>query len=309
MPLAKRAPIPYPTKVPSQPPTPHSPHSLQSPFSPHSGASMSKVFTPDEVRRGRVPHVEAFTPLANAYRAWLPSQPWFAGGILLGSVLHGTHTRRSDIDLVITYKEGCDPIAMQALKGFRRAQRTLIPVNINLWSENDLKRGQHTIGHGFYSHLTWAVENGGLIGENPLAGIRLKRHHGAKEDLESYILRNVRKLREFSCENGDAWTEAKCHDLGKVGMVPPHAARRWLSLHGHADNTLHKKADVVRLLNEHLPSAANNLRTALVADAAYAEELSTCLIRYDQHRYINALQRLSGHVGGVLVFLKKLGAP
>lgn len=264
---------------------------------------MSKVFTPEEVRLGRVPHAEDFRPLADKYRKWLPTRSWFAGAIEFGSVLRGTPSRRSDLDLLIAYREDSGELAREELKDFRTRQGGYVPVNRQLLSTREIQYGMHTLGRGFLAHLEWAAENGGLIGSNPLVGIKLKGRHDARQDLEHYIVRKIRRCR--NCDD-DSWTEARCRVLENIAMAPTHAARRWLSLNGHADSTLHNKADVVRLLGEHLPSAAEKLRTVLTADAAYAEELNACLARYNRDKYNQALQQLSNHVGDTLVFLEKL---
>ncbi len=266
---------------------------------------MSKVFTPEAVRHRNVPDVGAFMPLAEAYRAWLPSQHWFVGGILLGSVLQGTQNHRSDIDLFIMFRKGYGQTATGALSDFRKMHAGFVPVNINLWSEQELRDGIHTIGHGFLTHLKWATENGGLIEKNPISSITLRERHNTRNDLLSYITQKVKKLREFSCEH-DRWTERRHHVLEDVGMASIHATRRWLSLHGHTDNELRKKEDAVALLRRHRPASGEKLSVLLAADGAYARTLDACLMRYNHTAYINALGKLSQHVGEATVFLASL---
>lgn len=266
---------------------------------------MSKVFMPEETRNRHVPRVDAFLPLAEAYRAWLPRQYWFVGGILLGSVLQSTHTRRSDIDLFVVFREGYGPIAALALADFRKKHGGFVPVNINLWSKRELGNGVHTIGHGFFAHLKWAEEHGGLIGNNPIPNIVLRHRHRAQSDLVSYIAKKVKRLREFSCEH-ERWTERRCRTLEDVGMASVHATRRWLSLHGHNDNAFRRKEDAVELLGKHRPASGEKLSTLLAADAAYGRVLDTCLTRYDRGAYLDALGELSRHVGDATVFLASL---
>lgn len=268
---------------------------------------MSKIFTPKEVRNQHVPRVDAFQPLAKKYQLWLPRQCWFEGGVLLGSVLQGTQTRRSDIDLFVVFTERYGQEATRALANFRRTHAGYIPVNINLWGARELIDGFHTVGHGFLAHLKWAVEHDGLIGgNNPIPHIKLRKRHGAQEDLESYIAKKVKRLREFSCEHG-RWTERRCKALEDVGMASVHATRRWLSLHGHADSTLHRKEAVAMLLARYSPSSGEKLRALIAADTAYEVALNDNITnRYDYGAYVRALEELSRHVGDAATFLAGL---
>lgn len=268
---------------------------------------MAKVFTPDAVRRGHVPKVASFPELARAYRDWLPGRPWFAGGILLGSVLQGTQNQRSDIDLLVAFRDRNQRSVTAELRNFwEQHHRLHIPVNINLWDEKELVNGRHTIGSGFLGHLHWAMQNGGRIGtHDPLARIRLMPRHEITEDLQGYIARKVRKLREFSCESG-CWTEVRCSVLEDVGMASLHAARRWLALHGHPDQGLRRREDIGRLIGEYNSGLEQQLKSLLRADASYSAALSQRLEGGDQKSYVHALGELSKHVGDASVFLDAL---
>jgi predicted nucleotidyltransferase len=267
---------------------------------------MAKVFTPEAVRRGHVPEVESFPQLAATYRDWLPRRRWFAGGILLGSVLQGTHNCRSDIDLLVVFR-GRQQTATQDLRElWERHRHVHVPININLWSESELADGRHTIGSGFLDHLRWATENRGLIGShNPLARIRLMSRHATNEDLLGYIAKKVKKLREFSCEGGQ-WNEARCRALEDVGMASLHATRRWLALQGHPDHGLRNREDAMHLLGEHDPRLERKLRDLVKADAAYTTALHAYLGGGERKVYVHALGELGKHVGDACVFLDAL---
>lgn len=269
---------------------------------------MGKVFTPQEIRSGHVPSVADFDRLAAQYREWLPSEPWFAGGILAGSVLQGKHNVRSDIDLFVAFL-GREADATGALHRFRHLAQgnPYVPVNINLWNVHELERSNHTVGFGFRSHLEWAAAHGGLIGKNPLVHLRLANRHNAREDLASYLAKKIKRLREFSCEN-DRWTEARCKTLENVAAASLHATRRWLAFRGHSDDDFRNKEDVIARLQEHRADLGNELRTLVDADVTYGKALEKALTQNqnDRKAYTHALEKLSTHTGGASVFLGKL---
>ena len=267
---------------------------------------MARVFITEAVRRGHVPVVGSFPILAQAYRDWLPGRPWFVGGILLGSVLQGTHNRRSDIDLLVTFNGKEEPVKEELRTFWMRHRHTHVPVNVNLWHQEEIAEGRHTLRSGFLGHLRWAVENGGLIGSrDPLKRIKLLAHHGPREDLLSYIAQKVRKLREFSCEGGP-WTEHRCSALEDVAMASLHATRRWLALRGHPDRGLRTREDAMRLLGEHEERLGRKLRELVNADAAYSVALTAYLNGGERKAYIHALEELGKHVGDATIFLDAL---
>lgn len=253
---------------------------------------MGRVFRYSEVVSGQVPTQAGFT--AGKQDIWKTMQNCddILGAIVCGSIIHGTHNLRSDIDLVIYYQD--TPAAQAAIAGLRqRCARRHLDLAVILIDTEVAKTRFHTISYGFYQHLKNVVGQGGLIKRNFLSELR-QDYFDAYNDMAEYLSFKLRYVGKAIDDITVVDIEDKKHaDVLQKGLeISINAVRHLLDLKG-IELTDDTKPAVIKAYTEIAPPDLGQQLQALVElDRQYTELLRRQLKQPNEEEYRRHLQTI-----------------
>ena len=265
---------------------------------------MGKVFSWDEIKKGKIPQPSDFTTIVSRIRQDLGVTDGVIGGILCGSILWNSCNQRSDIDCVVVY----DPVkrrkVVDVLRGINQAAANrhvpaeLIPLDLHI-----AKTPLHHIGLSFAVHLRYAAENGGLIKENPLPFFVFD-DASIVEDVRSYLRNKLRRL-EKGLGALPTMEVAELHRfLQKVLEAPVHVARKILWW-----QKVETPDDAKRTIMRYYPNIANAQERDIFAkitttDSKYTTELLAQIQHPDEDQYSRVIEEIKDLVWDTLEFVR-----
>jgi hypothetical protein len=266
---------------------------------------MGRVFTWEEVSVGKVPTPETITSIAEFLRLKLAANASVAAALLCGSVLHGTHNRRSDVDCVFLFDEDHREQAMGTMSVlYDHAAQQNVVVEFIPMSTEMAKAGLHGIGPLFLEHLQIAANKGGVIKASPLDRIRLRpcTLHG---DAMSYLAHKLDKLQKKFIRLGMADAKERAAILQKALEAPAHVARKIIQVF----SLVKPESDELFLL---MPAyfqlvgkeGHDKLKDLMAMDMYYSSELELQMSNIkDEGRYAEALTTIEEKYPTVVEFV------
>jgi predicted nucleotidyltransferase len=262
---------------------------------------MSRIFVWEDIAAGRVPSTENFMAVAAHCRQRLMDMPNFAGAILYGSVLMGNAEPWSDLDLHVSY-EGLtkqDRYAtidtLRELRGHaRKCHVPLLPVLVEIQAA---RLGHHDITLGFFTHLKWARDHGGLIGPDPLPHILIEDTPERRRlEAVNYIMYGIRTLTKGLVRFGELSEEALNNLRHEALDIPFHAARRMLECQGQECARL-GRSEVLQLYRSRVRAEDSRyLATLFDFLVGYKKALKQQIVSPDERSYRICLQSADGMI-------------
>lgn len=171
---------------------------------------------------------------------------------------------------------------------YRDAKQIYVPLQFSPVDTVLARTEGHSVEWGFYSCLRHAVENGGLIGENPL-GRLYTQHLTPRSDFMAYLRHKQRARDRKSIENNG---RHNCHALQRSLELPLHLSRKTLSYLAipFEDN----RTGILQAYRttELLAPLVPQLETLLAFDDEYTGHLRAHLVRPAEHAYNSVLDKL-----------------
>lgn len=251
---------------------------------------MGRVFRYSDVAAKRIPQDADFR--AGKADIWQTMQECedVIGAIVAGSIIHGTHNLRSDIDLVIYYRDTA--AARQAIAGLRqRCADRHLDLAIILVDTVIAQTRFHTISYGFYQHLSNVVQQGGLIKQNFLPLLRTD-YYDAYTDASEYLSFKLRYVGKAIDDLHTVDMEDKRHIevLTKGLEVAVNSVRSLLDLKG-VELVDDSKAGVIQAYKRLAPAGLSELLEKLVeVDRAYTQILKQQLEAPNREVYAQHIQ-------------------
>jgi predicted nucleotidyltransferase len=236
-----------------------------------------RFFTWREIRDGRTPHAEAFTQVVRRCREEVAYLPRSTGAVICGSYLMGQVQSWSDLDVVVGF-EGADPTSrMQVwtrLRAMKRYATTLhVPLSLVPVDLGCARGGHHNLSIGFYNHVCWAADNGGLLGANPLPSIGVMDSPSyRRREAHAYLAQSLDKLMKHAALMGSQTARERNQGRSQAMDKPFHALRRIADARGHDCSHL-GRAEIAHYAQTFL----------LKREAARYGVLLTYLARYREH--------------------------
>ncbi|TAK88894.1 hypothetical protein EPO04_02135 [Patescibacteria group bacterium] len=254
---------------------------------------MGRVFRYSEVVAKRVPQDADFR--AGKQDIWQTVEGCedIIGAIVAGSIIHGTHNLRSDIDLVIYYRDTAS--ARQAIAGLRqRCADRHLDLAVILVDTIIAQTRFHTISYGFYQHLSNVVQQGGLIKQNflPLLRTDFYNAYGDAAEYLSFKLRYVGKAID-DLTSVDMEDKRHIEVLTKGLEVAVNSVRSLLDLKG-VELVDDSKAGVIKAYRKLAPVELSQLLERLVeVDRSYTIMLKQQLGNPNREVYAQHIQHIA----------------
>lgn len=235
---------------------------------------MGKIFTNEEIRKGRVPGPSDFSQVVEVIKNSFGSGkcPGAKGVMILGSVANGQANARSDIDLLVVYQDPFGPVQHHLSQVNERAQERNVPIDFILLEKTAATLGLTSIGHSFHDHLKIASgEN--LVHGNPVELI-VPQANSRQSEVSGYLARKIEKLRNGLVAIPSMEEPERVVFLQNVCEVSNHAVRKMLWLRGHLKDDDSKTAVIGRfreLANEEELEIFNRV---LLVDRHYTETVT-----------------------------------
>lgn len=187
-----------------------------------------RIFSPEELSEGNIPHLESFAKLADRAREMLERNPAVGGAVILGSAANGTPTHASDFDIVISLRD--PPRAYPAINSLAMtAKRSFIPLQPILILEEHARAGFHSIDCGFREHVNAAIKRHGFIKANPLEGVSFE-WRDPRAEVRDYVTRKHHALlRDYAMWSALDF-HARAKQLKRIMEAPVAVARKILFL-------------------------------------------------------------------------------
>lgn len=268
---------------------------------------MGRIFSWKEIVEGKVPTILDFDIVSGTTRDRLTENDRVIGGLFLGSVLRGDFTNRSDVDVLVVYKED---LFYELAELISLAKKHCVPLQIIPLEIEIAKRGIHTLNEGnFLSHLEWAARNGGIIKENPLRFIKSTRNR------PEIVLRNTFKVISTNVAKsiGELYFyegEKKMILLAKLLEAPMHIVRQIVWYKGK-ENPEESEEKAIQFYLETVedPLLTQLLREILSLDERYSEILEEILSKDSKgcykRRYNDFLHRIENTCPKILIFVER----
>lgn len=254
---------------------------------------MGRVFRYSDVAAKRVPQDADFR--AGKQDIWQTVEGCddIIGAIVAGSIIHGTHNLRSDVDLVVYYHDTA--AARAAISGLRqRCSDRHLDLAIILVDTIIAQTRFHTISYGFYQHLSNVVNQGGLIKQNFLPLLRTD-YYDAYADAAEYLSFKLRYVGKAMDDLVVVDMEDKRHIevLTKGLEVAVNSVRSLLDLKG-VELVDDSKAGVIRAYTQLAPAELSQLLERLVeVDRAYTQMLKQQLEQPNPEVYAQHIQHIA----------------
>lgn len=236
-----------------------------------------RFFTWREIRDGRTPCADAFTRVVSRCREKIVHLPKSTGAVVCGSYLMGEDQPWSDLDVVVGF-EGTDPqsrtLIWTGLRAMKRYATTLhVPLSLVPVDLGCARSGHHNLSIGFYNHVRWAANNGGLMGANPPPSIGVMDSPGSRRrEAHAYLTQGLDTLMKHAVLMGSQTAHERNQGRSRAMDKPFHALRRIADARGHDCSHL-GRAEIADYAQTFL----------LKREAAQYEVLLTYLNRYREH--------------------------
>lgn len=160
---------------------------------------MGKVFSYEQVRRGKVPSLDDFMPATEAFLKLVQTgtkEEVFDGGFVFGSVARGMPNIRSDFDSLIALN-GPSPEGYVAVRSLAHQVAAVtdgrIEVDPKVYPKEALEDGAHEIHQAFGLHLLG--EHRLVAGNDPANYLYIHWQH-PYDIVDSYVHQKARKLSD-----------------------------------------------------------------------------------------------------------------
>ena len=255
-----------------------------------------RVFTMDELRRGKVPLLHSFDSVIRMIQGEMETASCILGAQIVGSCAYGHYSLTSDIDAVAIYRFDRRDEAMRLIRNLNGAAYSL-RVPLQLISLDDIlaQTRHHHIRADFAEHFLLCLMDGLSI-KARLCDLVNFDPNEAVIDTKNYM---VVKLKYF--EEGDEnisilSDEMRARLLGKALSFPVHAVRKMLQCLGCTFPNGDSRMEVVRLYQDSdLPGRDMFDRIVAMADG-YRQMVRVQQERFDEETYQQELRRLEAAV-------------
>lgn len=267
---------------------------------------MGRVFSVDDVQKGRVPGLEDFVAVRQKVFAALRDSSAIESALEFGATNRGDHNRRSDLDCAVVYDWEQHVQAFDLMEGLAcEASSAHISLTFELCDSSIANTGYHRFGPSFRQHLRRAHNSGGVIKGDVCRHFDRGMKVPVADELKGYLAQKLSKLQNgrvmFFAHGLDSSHQA--HYLQKMIEAPMHVARKTLACLGvqGADS----KASVVDEYHKGMPQELSaELDYFLKLDADYSRELDQRLSDGDLFEYSECLGRLFGNANRIIGFVR-----
>jgi predicted nucleotidyltransferase len=264
---------------------------------------MGRIFRYSEIVNRQIPTAQDFADGKRDIWETMESCDDVIGAVVIGSIIHGTSNRRSDIDVVYYYHE--TPAVDAAMKGLRQRSLarnldlSLIPVEAEMSTTHF-----HAINYSFTHHLKLMVEQGGLIKEDFTDKIALWQSQ--RDDLISYLSHKWRYFnkRLNKIDFMEVEDAKRLETIQKALELAPHISRKMLDL-WDVEPCGDSKKEVIKTFGGLIPPAvADQIKLLSDMDAWYSAELDRQMKHPDALAYRQVLEELAAAVPMAYGFLR-----
>lgn len=271
---------------------------------------MGKVFTPIEVENGRVPQIDDFGRLIALATKEVVENDDIIAGLHLGSSFKGCHNRRSDLDIMIVYRDEKQASVMARLYELQlAAKKVYVPLEMILVPSDLVHSPFHSINPIFAAHLRGSAVCGGLIKGDPVGALYFDHDSSLRAYLVSYLQQRIDYLLKGQARLLIMSNEELCGYLSKILETPVHTMRKVLYIEGflgHDDS----RPEVIRVLREHHTLFSEEqvclFQKLVAADQEYTTVLNAQLEQFRLNEYNDEIKRLVSMTSDCLRFMKQL---
>ncbi|MFA5945906.1 MAG: hypothetical protein WC802_03295 [Patescibacteria group bacterium] len=275
---------------------------------------MTQILSWNQIQTGAIPNRDRFAEAQAFLRERLVLCPHFYGAIMCGSVIMGSAEPWSDFDVLLMldidniHKRNDAHHFVKSLVKIT-VRRTHIPLSVILEELKVAKRGRHSITIGFRDHLSWARENGGLVGKDPLEYIRVTRpKRKLRKEACTYIIYSIQRLTAGRVEYDSLSEEGRNRVLGKAFDLPFHATRRYLELHGRDCSHMGRQEVLETAQSAGLPKdMLESLQHIKARHNDYGNQVQARLMDPNRKEYERFIESLQEVMEVAIHFLYELG--
>ncbi len=267
---------------------------------------MGKVFTWEEVSRGRVPYLDSFDEMGDLLRRELENSSVVVSALILGSFLRRDHSVRSDIDTLVMYPLERRTEAVALLRGLKaRAKQLYVPIEFISLDVELAMTPDHHIASTFLEHFRMAAQDGGVIKQDPLMLIHANAD-GFRQDTRGYLIHKMRTFEKGEVSLLTASEERVFQTIEKALQLHIYVARKMLRCFDVEMPQGDSKAEVARLY----PTLGIEGATAILVeiremDRSYTASLSQQLACPDREEYERVVESLKSAIPLALEFARK----
>lgn len=273
---------------------------------------MSRIFTFEQIVRKEVPQPQSFHIVLERLRIRLPALPAFHGAIVCGSILMGNPNPWSDLDVLVMHKARHElerSMARQFLASLtEEAYKEHVPISIIPMDIRHAREKRHSLTIGFRSHLLWARNHGGLIGQDPLKEI--PDHDSLewrREEATMYITHCIGSLEKGLLKYGVVCEEKRNTVCHRALDMPFHATRRVLECLGNDCSNI-GRGRLIELLSLVAPEETTGRLERINGFLnVYREMLEGQLVHPDEERYKQFLSQFITLINESIEFLRDVG--
>ena len=189
---------------------------------------MTRVFTWEEVRDGRIPSPEDMYVFVRRLREDLPRIRGVQGAVVCGSVLWKRANVCSDIDVVVGYTSMTPELHKELVRLQDIAHGQYITLQLIPWCIPSARTFVDHIDACFADHVYTASREGGMIGADIAANMRTGTIAELTSCAKQYVCRKLRKLEEGAIKYSTLTDEGRAKFLEQVLMSPVHVVRKVL---------------------------------------------------------------------------------
>lgn len=265
---------------------------------------MGKVFSWDELEKGKIPRLSDFSVVANKIRHDLEACDAILGAALCGSVIWNHHNQRSDIDCVVVYNPEKRHEAISIFQEINLVASDLfVPVNLMTLDADIAKKRVHHIGFSLIAHLGCAAANGGIVKRSPVPFLAYDNALAA-EDVRGYFRSRLRRFEEGLIRLSSMDDCDLVKFLQAVLEAPVHVARTVMLLTGMELVDDSKRAIVANYPNITGARELELFQRITTVDKNYTEELFVQLQHPDKARYFSAINNIKAIAPAALEFVR-----
>lgn len=213
-------------------------------------ASMGRVYSTEEIRRGRLPDTEAHTKLGQRLLA-LCHYVTGAEFPVIGAMVHGSTARdeatvRSDVDFLAVVPDGITPQEFQEYVSVMHDEAWMHRVTVEpiVMTESEAEAGDHTIDILFLDYLAGAEKEARHFvvkqpGIESLTGLITPCETNPLSALRSYIIHKKEKFTKTSDDD----EEINFRDMQRALELPKAFSRRFMQALGVTPSQVSRELD------------------------------------------------------------------
>lgn len=252
---------------------------------------MGRIFSFSEIEKKKVPYRESFNAVARALTEDIGRCEAITSALACGSVLKSRHSRRSDFDCLVIFKEEKREKALAWMESFHNFANShyFVPMQFIPVSDAVANTPLCHIEVLFLSHLCWATKNGGVIKGSPMEFLYLD-YQNPMDDFRNYLRYKMRAM-ELGQVTLRSMDDAVFSSFLQKGLESPiHVARKMLQI-----KEMLPEEEIMELSKEKIvglcipylksPEQERFLAQLLELDKKYDEELEEQLINPDKFSY------------------------